>query len=349
MLTDRGTEFTAHAFQEYLRQLGVEHRMTTPAHPQCNGRIERFNRTLKELIQKLVDNDAARWEHQLGHALMAYRNSVSTTTGYSPFYLLHGRRCRMPLYNLLRLDHESTFEQRLNDLAEALRIAKHNTELSRRHNKHRLQQKANTGQLEPGDFVVIKADLRATFTARWDPQYQVTRVRGPVVFLRQQQTGKTKILNREKVVLVDPDLAWDECNPRPRPRRQVRPAAAPKPPHQPPDQLPSSDDDGETADRPQIPPPPDPQPTTSNERPQRHRRLTERAREALEDEDIIDAGHDLIIRHLRKRLSNAPSPIQAKRARCETVEFVRGYSGSGVQHDRQPTDRTPRLDTCDRR
>ena len=47
MITDRGQEFCAKVWIDYLEKLGVEHRRTSPVHPQYNGRVERFNRTLK--------------------------------------------------------------------------------------------------------------------------------------------------------------------------------------------------------------------------------------------------------------------------------------------------------------
>ena len=55
-----------------------------------------------------------------------------------------------------------------------------------------------------------------TLTSRWDPQWEVVRVRGPALWLRQQQSGKLRVANREKVKLVDPHLNWDEITPRPR-------------------------------------------------------------------------------------------------------------------------------------
>jgi len=45
--------------------LGVEHHHTTPVHPQSNGRTERFNRILKEMLQILVNNDSKQWQSQL--------------------------------------------------------------------------------------------------------------------------------------------------------------------------------------------------------------------------------------------------------------------------------------------
>ena len=51
LLTDNGAEFNERGWVAYLKAVGVEHRTTTPVHPQSNGRIERFNRTLKEMLQ----------------------------------------------------------------------------------------------------------------------------------------------------------------------------------------------------------------------------------------------------------------------------------------------------------
>ena len=96
LITDNGKEFTAHEWERYLAQIGVKHNVTTPVHPQSNGKIERFNCTLKEILQKLMNNNPAAWEDKLGDALYAYRNAVSVTNGHTPFYLLYGRDARVP-------------------------------------------------------------------------------------------------------------------------------------------------------------------------------------------------------------------------------------------------------------
>jgi transposase InsO family protein len=109
LITDNGGEFTAYEFEKYLQQIGIEHHCTTPVHPQSNGRTERFNRTLKEMLRRMINNCAEDWEDRLGEALLAYRTSVSTTTGYTPFYLLYGRRSRMPLAKTLQITSEEGF------------------------------------------------------------------------------------------------------------------------------------------------------------------------------------------------------------------------------------------------
>jgi hypothetical protein len=82
-------------------------------------------------------------------------------------------------------------------------------------NRERLQRKANIGMLSVGDSMVLAAHDRVAMTSRWDPHWEVTRVSDPVVYVRNQFTGKYKPVNREKVRLVDPTIAWDEVNPRP--------------------------------------------------------------------------------------------------------------------------------------
>ena len=242
LITDNGQEFKATAWRTYLKQLGVEHRTTTPVHPQSNGRTERFNRTLKELLAKSVNNYTPDWEDRLGDCLAAYRVSVSDVTGHTPFFLLYGRRVRTPLTRLLQPRTANHFGNRLDDLSSALQTARHATADSRKYNRQRLANRADAKDIHVGDTVLLKAEERLTLTSRWDPQWEVVRVRGPVLWLRQQQSGKLRVANREKVKLVEPHLNWDEITPRPR-RTQRRPRAviggAPiiRPPQTPPNGL----------------------------------------------------------------------------------------------------------------
>ena len=69
--------------------------------------------------------------------------------------------------------------------------------------------------IEPGDQVVSVAQERAPLDVKWDHQYSVTRVRGPVLTVINMRTGKRRVINRDKVKLVDPDLEWSDVRPRP--------------------------------------------------------------------------------------------------------------------------------------
>jgi len=148
--------------------------------------------------------------------LAAYRTSTSDVTGYTPFYLLYGRRANVPLERYLGAN-DNAFGNRLDDLAHAYRHARDNLYASRRYNRRRLDARANVDtSLHVGDAVTVKAEGAITNTSRWDPQYEVIRVEGPVHWIRHQGTGKIRKVNRCKLTLVDPDIVWDELPPRPR-------------------------------------------------------------------------------------------------------------------------------------
>ena len=194
------------------------------------------------MLAKSVNNYTPDWEDRLGDCLAAYRVSVSDVTGHTPFFLLYGRRVRTPLTRLLQPRTANHFGNRLDDLSSALQTARHATADSRKYNRQRLANRADAKDIHVGDTVLLKAEERLTLTSRWDPQWEVVRVRGPVLWLRQQQSGKLRVANREKVKLVDPHLNWDEITPHPR-RTQRRPSAviggAPiiRPPQTPPNGL----------------------------------------------------------------------------------------------------------------
>jgi hypothetical protein len=197
---------------------------TTPVHPQGNAKVERFNRTFKELLNKSLLNAPCDWADRIPHVLSAYRHAVSDVTGFTPFYLLYGRRERVPLPRYLTQDRP--FNNRLDDLAEAYRQCATRTLDSRRYNRERLNARANVStSLNVGDSVVIKAEERITNTSRWDPHWEVYRVRGTTHWLRNQMTGQTKKLHREKLTLVDPSVAWDVIAPRPKRQFAPRPGS----------------------------------------------------------------------------------------------------------------------------
>ena len=217
LITDQGTEFNAAPLRGYLAELGVEHRRTTPYQPSTNGKCKRANRTIKNMLRKLTNNKACSWEEHLGPALWAYRISTSTVTGYTPFFLQYGRKPRAPLTRMLgRTDGADprSFGQRLDALAEAFQDAARATEDSRKYNRTRLQKRATAGPLQPGDHVIMTSQERAPLDSKWDHVFIVTKVRGPVISIYNQEKNKYRTVNRNKLRLVEPDLVWDDVNHR---------------------------------------------------------------------------------------------------------------------------------------
>lgn len=97
ILTDQGSNFTSQLLTEIYRLLHVHRIRTTPYHPQSDGLVERFNKTLKSLLRKTVTDTGKDWDKLLPFLLFAYREVPQASTGFSPFELLYGREVRGPL------------------------------------------------------------------------------------------------------------------------------------------------------------------------------------------------------------------------------------------------------------
>ena len=90
IIHDRAAEFLSEVVQEVATLLGVSQLPTSGGHPQTDGLVERFNRTLKQMLSKLVSKGGRDWDQLLGPVLFAYRTTPHASTGMSPFYLMYG-------------------------------------------------------------------------------------------------------------------------------------------------------------------------------------------------------------------------------------------------------------------
>ena len=95
--TDQGRNFESALFKEVCLLLGVQKTRTTPYHPQSDGLVERFNRTLLDLLSIASREDERNWDLCIPAVMLAYRTSVQESTGCTPYFLLFGREARLPV------------------------------------------------------------------------------------------------------------------------------------------------------------------------------------------------------------------------------------------------------------
>ena len=97
VLTDNGEEFLSYQVRNFLRRFDIQHRHTTPYHPQTNGRLERFNDVLTQMLARMsAPERQTAYDECLPNALLAHRAHTISSTGMSPFFLLYGREARLP-------------------------------------------------------------------------------------------------------------------------------------------------------------------------------------------------------------------------------------------------------------
>ena len=97
LLSDQGTEFCNAMLNEMSIYLNIKKPHTSPYHPQMNGAVERVHQTLERMIAKLDNRRCRKWPEHLASITHAYNSTRSQITGYSPYFLMMGRRPRLPV------------------------------------------------------------------------------------------------------------------------------------------------------------------------------------------------------------------------------------------------------------
>ncbi|CAC5384801.1 unnamed protein product [Mytilus coruscus] len=91
MISDNGGEFNSKLSGVIYDMYGYKHIKITPYNPQANGKCERYNQTLKNMLNKTVKEETNLWERFLPKCLFSYNTSKHSSTNFSPFYLMYWR------------------------------------------------------------------------------------------------------------------------------------------------------------------------------------------------------------------------------------------------------------------
>nr|GEW77897.1 reverse transcriptase [Tanacetum cinerariifolium] len=103
IISDRGTHFCNDQFSKVMSKYRVTHRLSTTYHPQTSGQVEVTNRGLKRILERTVGENHALWSDKLEDALWAFRTAFRTPIGCTPYMLVYGKSCHLPL----ELEHKA--------------------------------------------------------------------------------------------------------------------------------------------------------------------------------------------------------------------------------------------------
>ena len=93
--SDQGRQFESELIQELCKLLEVHKTHTTPYHPQCNGVVEHFNRTLLDMLSTTVGDHPS--DRDLRKLCLGYNSSAHSSTGFTSFFLMFGWQVRLPV------------------------------------------------------------------------------------------------------------------------------------------------------------------------------------------------------------------------------------------------------------
>lgn len=221
VISDGGSHFINKVFEGLLKKYGVKHKVATPYHPQTSGQVEVSNKQIKAILNKVVGASRRDWAVKLDEALWAYRTAYKTPIGRTPFQLLYGKSCHLPVEieykavwatRFLNFDLQTAQEKRITDMHELEEIrldAFENSRIYKERTKAFHDKKILQRELKSGDDVLLFNSRLKLFPgklkSRWSGPFKIKEVLpyGAITLLRNDGVEFTVNGQRVKRYMAD--------------------------------------------------------------------------------------------------------------------------------------------------
>ena len=202
IISDGGSHFCNKHFENLMAKYGVKHRVATPYHPQTSGQVELANREIKTILMKVVNSNRKDWSLKLLDSLWAYKTSIKTILGMSPYRLVYGKECHHPVeieykawwaIKKLNMDISRTEVKRfldLNELEEIRNDAYLNSKIAKERSKNWHDQMISGKNFKKGDQVLLYNSKLHLF-----PGKLKSRWTGPFIVQQAHPNGSVDLLN----------------------------------------------------------------------------------------------------------------------------------------------------------
>ncbi|GFU53194.1 retrovirus-related Pol polyprotein from transposon 412 [Trichonephila clavipes] len=209
--SDQGRNFVSAVLKGVCELLGIDKTKTTPLHPQSDGMVERFNRTILNNLSLMVSKNQQDWDQKVPLFLLAYRSAVHETTGYSPSQMLFGRDLRLPCDLLFGRppDTPSSPEEYVQNLQarfeDVHHLARERINLRTEKMKTRCDTKATGHQFKEGDKVWFynptrRKGLSPKLQSHWDGPYTILKIINDVVIrIRKSTNSKPRVVHYDRL------------------------------------------------------------------------------------------------------------------------------------------------------
>ena len=185
VLTDQGTNFLSKLVKNICKLFKITQLRTTSYHLQTDGLVERFNRTLCDMLASYVNQEPSMWDIYLPFVTLAYNSARQTSLKESPFFLFFGREVILPNDIIIKnrhemIDEEDSYKQKW---FKALEIAKEHLLKAQDKQKYYYDQASKDNRFKESDFVLLKSHhVPGKFNFRWHGPFKILRKIGDLNF-----------------------------------------------------------------------------------------------------------------------------------------------------------------------
>ncbi|KAH9802442.1 hypothetical protein KPL71_001386 [Citrus sinensis] len=203
IISDEGTHFCNKVFTAAMVKYGVRLKVAT-AYPQSNGQAEVSNREIKKILEKMVNPIRKNWSLQLHDSLWAYRIAYKTPLSMSPYRIVYGKACHLPLklehkahwaLKQLNWDIHAAAEQRklqLCELDELRLFSYENIRIYKERTKYWHEKHLQNRQFSPGQLVLLHNTKLRLFLRKLKSRWS-----GPFKLLKFYPHGAVDLLDEQ--------------------------------------------------------------------------------------------------------------------------------------------------------
>lgn len=216
--SDQGANFESQIIQELCKLTGIQKSRTTPYHPMGNGIVERFNRTLLNMLGTLEPAAKLDWKSAVAPLVHAYNCTRHDSTHFSPYELMFGRKPRLAIDAVFGLVGDDEPQQQYTEhmdklrerLTQAYDLASKTSSAAQVKQKLYYDKKLRGAIVQKGDRILVKIvafDGKHKISDRWEPDIYVVHEQPnqevPVYIVgREDGEGASRTLHRNLLLPI---------------------------------------------------------------------------------------------------------------------------------------------------